>query len=980
MGYSAALESMKSDPQNQSFAGGLTALESLISYNPDTQVVDENVHRTSSFFPDSQGIEDETIETTNDIFPYSNFQADDIDNHPLTNAMTKVLDVDSVYGISTNPDELANALTTEYSVWEFHSLTKRSSANSSSRFALCGRPEDIKTRLRGQMPKQVNLEKMPNIQIAHLQSEKPGVGFSIHLVYLGLPYIPESNKFNDAKIAVVNLCFNLARVKCKELNTTRGLFLENDISSYVAGRQISALHPFESPFSEGPPANKRARLNARKTLHSTIGSSFFRAYFEVLKNIATSQEGFTVHDDIWGKNMHGNGGNISVSFTPSLLQREALDLHKNFIVTFQAAGTKESFEGEIGLPIVANANNSMQAKEAIAPLIMKLKDVLDLSQVKNCVSTLLFVDLGENYYTDIGTSVMFKLELAASSLRDMMRQVRRRQPPPLPTSDATISLFSSIELEETVLDDHLYDHDFIEREEELNENEISLFEALQLIQEARQTCFHMFATRELGNLSTGKIRVWISRNDLHEVSNVYNPRRNHVFTGTQMYNPASKEYLQKRVRDFDNLYARLPMLFLNLFSDPSLDRQKVASIWQECQAILDQLESTMQHLLRQVREFGIGCARVEHYLDLGVILTEKIEVIPDGSALQPCDCMVVFKNEDMSEYLATMCTRVITPLRTLVDTECGRPIHEKADLAALPASAKTAIVAKAELSVLLTNPSFCQSRVLNNAMNGHSLQTYDIPIQCRKELNDNVKSWTGLSYGVDPMLLLLEGANVPVSAHSPIGRNTTPLSHVMASYMRKEVLLPLVFIQARAAVNRCMIQHARIYASVGDQRSHSLFGNEHLRGNVNVIPLSSQSQSSVDDELPADIDFISFFDEINASDFVNATNEDSRAPVYVDLARILIQVYEVEWHYQITKNNQVDGDFTELRNTTVGDFPVTITQVYAFKAQVGNIPIDAPAQGQTITTESTYSQTIERSLFFFTSTHHCLSLFPRCSY
>ena len=122
------------------------------------------------------------------------------------------MDADSLYWISTNPGELLNFLTVAgKSMVNLNSLTSRLSANTGSRFAVTGDDETILQRVGGKRPPQIKLERFPNILLAYIDSGKPGVGSHIHLTYAGLEYLTDTPYFTNIMVALVNVCFNVAR-------------------------------------------------------------------------------------------------------------------------------------------------------------------------------------------------------------------------------------------------------------------------------------------------------------------------------------------------------------------------------------------------------------------------------------------------------------------------------------------------------------------------------------------------------------------------------------------------------------------------------------------------------------------------------------------------------------------------------------------------------------------------------------------------
>lgn len=908
------------------------AAESMVEYfqrNHDS--VHQQLERADGNFHPLIPTDPETKETTIPVFEHEPPAATPVWQHP---------DGDSIYGVTADPSELLSVLTTEESIFEFHSKVLPTSANNSSRLAACGTENDIRTRIRGKMPQQVNFERMPNIQLCTIRSGLSGVSFVLHLYYFGLEFIPKSIYFTKEMQAVINICKNLARTKCCQLASSEGSFQPQDDEELLQKqqrlwRQFASISAAEGSQKEGPPGAKKQNINDMTRLRGEVGGMYCLNIFEVLENLALGDvEGFTIEDEeIWSSEFHGMGR--SVSFSPQVLRDKARDLHANLLVTFQVAGVKESFEGradprKINPGPEGSFTQVTKDSEEVEQLLDAVdnKKVLNLDAVKNLKNTLMFIDVGRNYYTETmgpgGQSLFLKTADSDELLLHAMREERV-------DSDSGREIILDDDGRAQELTGELSVQDYDEALEagwdgEVDEAELDV-EMLSAAEKARTTKYSMLATRGFGNVTTGKIKIVIVRQS-GVITNVVNPRSKFMLAGMQMYVPFTRDYLQKKVRDWASEFNKLPVALMNLLSDDIMQVDDFVGCRELCKETLDEMQSMMYHYITQLSSFGCTHVRIEGYYDL-VLLAKKGVEAPE---LNPLDAMVVVSNEHLLEYIAAMCGLVFPPLRKLINTECSRLSTEHADFSTVSPEARTALVVKAEQAVLLSNPPFFTARALETAMAqsaGNQMSSCEVPIDKRTDLTTGEMARFGLGYGVLPSLLELKGAGVPAGAHEANTTTATPLSRVLAACIGKKMTLPLQCVEHIAKIRKTIINHSKMFSSESD-----------------------------DAETPSEnADSVAFFESIDHSKFATGGTTEQRDALYTDLARTVISIYEKEWHYILMKakprrSNQAPIMWPQRRNR-LADLPSTVGGVLKFRSsEIGCTHIQMPPPGAVIRTES----------------------------
>jgi hypothetical protein len=130
---------------------------------------------------------------------------------PRNRTLTAELDADSVYFISTDPEEILDLVIMDSVLMvHFKSLTSRGDANIGSRFCIAGNEDVILPRVWGKALPYMNLEHFPNVRLAYVDTGEIGVGSYIHMYFTGLDFFPKTPFFTDVMLGLVNICFNLS--------------------------------------------------------------------------------------------------------------------------------------------------------------------------------------------------------------------------------------------------------------------------------------------------------------------------------------------------------------------------------------------------------------------------------------------------------------------------------------------------------------------------------------------------------------------------------------------------------------------------------------------------------------------------------------------------------------------------------------------------------------------------------------------------
>jgi hypothetical protein len=110
---------------------------------------------------------------------------------PRNRTLTAELDADSIYFISTDPEEILDLVIMDsVSMVHFKSLTSRGDANIGSRFCIAGNEDVILPRVRGKALPYMNLEHFPNVRLAYVDTGEIGVGSYIHMYLTALDFSP----------------------------------------------------------------------------------------------------------------------------------------------------------------------------------------------------------------------------------------------------------------------------------------------------------------------------------------------------------------------------------------------------------------------------------------------------------------------------------------------------------------------------------------------------------------------------------------------------------------------------------------------------------------------------------------------------------------------------------------------------------------------------------------------------------------------
>ena len=138
--------------------------------------------RLSAFHPSLEGIVDDINILTSGLR---------LRPFPRNRTLTAELDADSIYFISTDPEEILDLVIMDsVSMVHFKSLTSRGDANIGSRFCIAGNEDVILPRVRGKALPYMNLEHFPNVQLAYVDTGEIGVGSYIHMYFTGLDFFP----------------------------------------------------------------------------------------------------------------------------------------------------------------------------------------------------------------------------------------------------------------------------------------------------------------------------------------------------------------------------------------------------------------------------------------------------------------------------------------------------------------------------------------------------------------------------------------------------------------------------------------------------------------------------------------------------------------------------------------------------------------------------------------------------------------------
>ena len=158
---------------------GSSVISSIVQRNQELE--DISRQRLAAFHPAIEDISAEFGDVTEPL------TLEDIDPEVTVRSQ---MDTDSIYSASTRSDEIIDmAVVPRNSMVNFRSITDRTKANTTTRFAFAGDDDTILVRVRGRKPEFINGDRCPNLQVAHVDSPKPGVGSYIHLYYLGMNYL-----------------------------------------------------------------------------------------------------------------------------------------------------------------------------------------------------------------------------------------------------------------------------------------------------------------------------------------------------------------------------------------------------------------------------------------------------------------------------------------------------------------------------------------------------------------------------------------------------------------------------------------------------------------------------------------------------------------------------------------------------------------------------------------------------------------------
>jgi hypothetical protein len=868
---------------------------------------------------------------------------------------------DSLYWISADPLELLNALTVSESIYEFSSITNRLSANLVSRFSIYGDAEVINVRVQGRRPRKVDFSVLPNVRIAEIYSGKCGMKLHLHLYYTGVSYIPDVPYFSDLQIAVVNICFNIARLRWRDVFGDE-VFQSRCALKRAFEAEMSLMPAFEAQIvdgkSDGEGDNGISRISRLTSLRSDRGNLFIQAFFGALDCICENIVGYGLDDNIWGFDMHGF--HKHASFCPYELAKFARHLRANYALTAQAVGVKHIYNGDYTIYHVWEYTSSVQKEiqTFMTELLESLKNVFNLDEANDMKSTLFFVDFGFNLthrlskmalminkakgkevlLSVLGESYTETPVAAVESDDDEEDDYETETPAAAVESDddeeddeeddyETETPVAAVESDDDDEDDEEDDYetenapavnftteDFDAMLNELhedNEEEANLNQIMCDSCEDKMLTVDMCGIRNLlGNSTTGKIPIFFKK--IGTVTRISNPRKKKLITGGQIYMPFTKNFLRHDVRKWKARVNRFPTLVLELLSDSLLGVGDVKRTREEFNSTLNHLKDTMNYYISQLASKHIIHARYEFYFDVGNHLTDLEWPCTD---LFPA--VAVVAKAEFKQSVVTAIGKIYPSLSKLASNELGGDPERRLNYCSIPGEALTNYVLKAELAVIFTNPSLYTSRMCKHY--GLPGRFYELPHRNRLELQQSVKTKTGLEYGCSTMLLPIKTAVVPKRPSDAIRTTTLPLSRLIASRFKRSVFIPLEYIE-----HTLMLKHLCLKFSVSLEDRDS---NQ-----------DEDRDSNQDGDDSDDITESSNFGLFDTCDYVKLHNllPPKRAEFLKFVSHVLISLYRREWRYHLLvkkkrRANQIQITWPMLKSG-LEDLPKCYNDICEFLA------------------------------------------------
>jgi hypothetical protein len=441
---------------------------------------------------------------------------------------------------------------------------------------------------------------------------------------------------------------------------------------------------------------------------------------------------------------------------------------------------------------------------------------------------------------------------------------------------------------------------------------------LEDLQEALTTTYSMMATANVvQNVTCPKIPLVLSRDGEGYLDKILNPHQDRRVSGCQLYMPLTRYMFREDVQTNSHLLRRLPTLVMDQLTNNEIHNGRgLQLIRNQALSVLEMLERKAYHAVEQAKNQTSGHVRFEAFFD---ITDSRDCEWPEQNVLQP---IKMFTNDNFYQFLVEMCASSLGPLHHFIKQECDRnPEDPNPNMSIIPAAAKTCLFACAELSILLVCPSRYTPQVFDQCLQaavaqqdgGHRSAVPEIPLSQQVEILPQAKSWTGLQYGIDPKLLKYCSTQIVLSPLSQPGVNASPLSRIIASRIKKDVVLQLSFVDCVARTKRIIL-------------------NLQLTAAAASAPDIDMEEAVAADALN---DPVPFFEEVNYAQLCQELEEEERKELYSDMAKLLIGLYNEEYHYYYMKNKKIRANdaitsYPRVKKT-IQDMPCTMEQLVLFK-------------------------------------------------
>jgi len=373
------------------------------------------------------------------------------------------------------------------------------------------------------------------------------------------------------------------------------------------------------------------------------------------------------------------------------------------------------------------------------------------------------------------------------------------------------------------------------------------------------------------------------------------------------------------------MFNKLPLVVMNILSEPYFRMQDIDESVDLLKAIVRQMEDTFSFYISQLETYPQLSFRFEGYFDLKA----NIGAV-QWPADDPISAFRAVETVQVLEYILNRVANILPPLQKLVDNESGLESGQRADYSKLSAWTKTAIVAKAEAAVLMTNPSNFTPRVLTRCKNeSNNLNVMEVPVEQRSIITAQQREWSACSYGANPALMRMAASSTPITSHSSQRAASQPMSRVLASMIAKDVFLPTQYIEHFSKVRAVFNKYSNL-----------------------------QSDEDSDDGVNDEDSGLTFFvdldtDKFHSDDFT----QDKANDMFVELAKVLISIYEKEWHYHLMvpkprRSTQTHLHWPETRKS-ITNMPTTTAKILVWLVDNPQCThINPPGTAPQITTES----------------------------